>query len=98
MKLVEYIVKIPNPTKEGEYEEFTCAKTTEVCAKLKISTTTMYGIMNKTIKFSHDNKKHLEGIIIEKHFLEPKKVRKPKKTEEEIKEIKSEFFKEVTSS
>ena len=96
MRKVIYLVKIPKPDKKEEYEELTFNKTEEVCEKMGISVTTLYSIINKKLKYNHVDKKHLEGIIIEKIIQEPKKKQKPdctksKKSKEEIEESKKDF-------
>lgn len=95
MRHVIYKLKIPNPLKINEYEEFTISDPKIICEKLSISMTCFNRILNGTMKYSHQNKKYLEGVIIEKEYLESKRI---KKTKEEIKKEQEEYRLNIISN
>ena len=91
MRNVIFKLKIPLPDKENEYQEFKFEDPNDICKKLDISTTTLYRIINKTMKFTHNDKKYLEGIIIERELLPLKYPKRIKKSAEDIAKEKKEF-------
>ena len=93
MKNVQYRLKIPSIEKENEFEEFIFNKPDEIAEKLKISITTVYRLINGSFKYSHVEKKHLQGIVIEKIIQPLKHPRRVKKTEREIKKETIDFRK-----
>lgn len=66
MKLVEYTVKIP---KDDGYAIFTYNNTKDVCTKLGITTSALFRIINKTMKYNTKKLSVYEGIIIEKRDI-----------------------------
>lgn len=91
MRNVVFKLKIPIPDKANEYQEFTFDNPNDICKKLDISTTTLYRLINNTIKFAHADKKHLEGIIVEREYLPLKQPKRVKKTVEAIENDKKNF-------
>lgn len=98
MKNIEYKLKIPSLEIENEYTEFILNSPQEVADKLKISVTTVYRIIQNKYKYTHLDKKYLEGIQIEKIVKPTKQPRRIKKTEEDIKTEKIDFRKTLLES
>ena len=97
MRHIIYILKIPINNKPNEYEVFKVEDSKKICEKLKISITCFNRILNKSFKCSHSNKKHLEGIIIEREYQPLKKAKPVKKTDEEVEKEKEDFRKSIIS-
>lgn len=95
MRHVNYILRIPVPDKPNEYEEFKVEDPKKICDKLKISMTCFNRILRGTFKCSHNGKKYLEGIIIEREYQPLKKPSAVKKSEEEIELEKEAFRKNI---
>ena len=98
MKNIEYKLKIPSLENENEFSEFIIETPQEVADKLKVSITTVYRILKGEYKYSHLDKKYLEGIQIEKIVKPLKQPRRIKKSVEEIKTEKIDFRKTLLES
>ena len=98
MKNIQYKLKIPSLENENEFNEFIFETPNEVADKLNVSITTIYRILKGEFKYLHTDKKHLEGIQIEKIVKPLKHPRRIKKTEEDIKTEKIDFRKTLLES
>lgn len=88
MRKVIFKVKIPIPN-TNNFKEIEFESRKSICEFLKITNNTLYSLTTQRLKLKHKNKKHLEGIIIEKTYVEG--VKKNIKTDEEVEIDKFNF-------
>ena len=98
MKNIQYKLMIPSLDNETEFNEFIFETPKEVAERLNVSLTTVYRILNNDFKYSHSDKKHLEGIKIEKIVKPLKHPRRIKKTAEQIAFEKIDYRKNLLES
>ena len=88
-KQEKFLVRIPKPENENEFNEYRFSTIEEVSKFLEITPNTIYSLRTKWLKLVHTDKKKLQGVTIEKlNVFYP-----AKKNEEKIREEINEFRK-----